>query len=77
MVTKFGTISLEVYGRRVMAERTATGWQIFYTSADGKRRRADDILVPDFVTESELVDFIADVCHEWATEKYPGVKRIP
>ncbi len=76
MVTKFETISLEVFGRRVMAARTATGWQIFYVGADGKRRPADDIMVPDFVTESELVDFIADLCHEWASEKHPGVKRI-
>ena len=59
-----------------MALKSATGWQLFYMSTEGKRRPADDILVPDFITESELVDFIADLCHEWATEKYTGVKRI-
>ena len=76
MATKFETITLDVFGRRVMASKSATGWQIFYASTDGKRRPADDIMVPDFVSESELVDFIADICHEWASEKYPGVKRI-
>ena len=60
----------------VMAERAPAGWRIFYVSPDGKRRPADDILVPEFVTESELVDFIADLCHEWATEKDSGVQRI-
>ena len=59
-----------------MASKSAAGWQLFYMSSEGKRRPADDIMVPDFVTESELVNFIADLCHEWASEKYPGVKRI-
>ena len=70
------SMKLNVFGRMVMAEKSATGWQIFYLSADGKRRPADDLLVPDFVTESELEDFIADLCHEWATEKFSQVQRI-
>ena len=70
------SIKLNVFGRMVMAERAPAGWRIFYVSPDGKRRPADDIPVPDFVTESELMDFIADLCHEWATEKHSGVLRI-
>ena len=70
------TITLEVFGRRVKAARSDQGWQMFYLSADGKRRPADDIMVPAFVTESEIVNFIADLCHEWATEKFPEVRRI-
>lgn len=49
---------------------------MYYLSSDGKRRPADDIMVPAFVTESEIVNFMADLCHEWATEKYPDVRRI-
>jgi len=70
------SITMDVFGRRVRAARSDQGWQIFYLSADGKRRPADDIMVPDFVTESELINFIADLCHEWATEKFPEVRRI-
>ena len=33
-------------------------------------------MVPAFVTESEIVSFLADLCHEWATEKHPEVHRI-
>ena len=76
MATKFKKITLDVFGRKMMIQKSATGWQIFYMSADGKRRPADDIMVPDFVTETELVEFISDLCHEWATEKHPGVRRI-
>ena len=70
------SIILEVFGRRVQAVKSDEIWQMFYLSADGKRRPADDIMVPDFVTESEIVNFIADLCHEWATEKHPEVRRI-
>jgi hypothetical protein len=59
-----------------MAARSDESWQMFYLSADGKRRPAVDIMVPDFVTESEIVNFIADLCHEWATDRYPDVRKI-
>jgi hypothetical protein len=67
---------LNVYGRQVMAARSDEGWQLFYLSADGKRRPAVDIMVPAFVTESEIVSFLADLCHESATDKHPEVRRI-
>ena len=76
MATKFEKMTLDVFGRKVMILKSATGWQIFYMGDDGKRRPAHDIMVPNFVTESELIDFIYDLCHEWATEKHPRVRRI-
>ena len=70
------SIKIDVFGRQVLAVRSEEGWQLFYLSGDGKRRPADDIMVPAFVTESEIVSFMADLCHEWATEKHPEVHRI-
>jgi len=70
------SITLDVFGRRVRAAKSDQGWQMYYLGSDGKRRPADDIMVPAFVTESEIVNFMADLCHEWATEKYPDVRRI-
>ena len=69
------SIRLDVFGRQVLAVRSEDGWQLFYLSADGKRRPTVDIMVPAFVTESEIVSFMADLCHEWATEKHPEVRR--
>ena len=70
------SIRLNVFGRQVLAVRSEDGWQMFYSSADGKRRPAVDIMVPAFVTESEIVSFMADLCHEWVTQKHPEVRRI-
>jgi hypothetical protein len=69
-------IKLEVFGKQVLAMRTNEGWSMFYLSDDGKKRPAYDILVPDFVNESEIENFLADICHEWATERNNSVRRL-
>jgi hypothetical protein len=69
-------IKLDVYGRLMLAERTASGWQLFHLGSDGKRSLARDIVIPDFIGEDELGQYLADIFHESATGKHPGVKRL-
>jgi hypothetical protein len=70
------SIRLDVFGRQVLAVKSEDGWQLFYSSADGKRRPADDLIVPPFLSESEVVSYLEDLCHEWASDKHPEVKRL-
>ena len=70
------SIKMDVFGRLVLAMQSDEGWSIYYLSGDGKRRPANDIIVPSFVNESEIENYLADLCHEWATEKYPEVRRL-
>ena len=70
------SIRLDVFGRKVLAVKSEDGWQLFYSSADGKRRPADDLVVPPFVAESEMVSFLEDLCHEWASDTHPEVQRL-
>ena len=49
---------------------------MFYLSDDGKRRPALDIFVPKIVSESEIENFLEDICHEWSTEKHNSVRRL-
>jgi len=70
------SIKLNVFGKHVLSVRTNEGWSIFYLSNDGKRRPAHDIFVPEFVSESEIETYLADLCHEWATEKNSSVRRL-
>jgi hypothetical protein len=67
-------VRLDVYGRDVLVERDVKGWSAFYVSAEGKRRVAEDIIIPGRVREEELVQYIADLCHEWAEPGYPEVR---
>ena len=69
-------IKINVFGRLILAMKSADGWSIFYQDGDGKRRRENDVIVPSFVTESEIENYLADLYHEWATAKYPEVRRL-
>lgn len=70
------SITLDVFGRRVLVVRSEDRWSVFYLGNEGKRRPATDIFVPASVTESQLQQFVADLCHEWASELYPQVERL-
>ena len=70
------SIKLDVFGKHILSKRTNEGWSIFYLSDNGKRRPALDIFVPEFVSESEIETYLADLCHEWATEKNHSVRRL-
>jgi len=69
-------IKLDVFGKKILAIRSGKDWSVFYLSGDGKRRSADDIIIPSFINENEIKVYLADLCHEWATEKYPNIKPI-
>jgi len=69
-------MKLDVFGRKMLAEHTTSGWQLFDVGPDGKRSLARDIVIPDFISESELDQYLGDVFHESATKKHPGVRRL-
>jgi hypothetical protein len=68
---------LDVFGRPVLIQRQAGEWVAFYPGADGKRSRAHDLLIPSFIaTEDELLQYLADLCHEWATPEHDRVRWV-
>ena len=66
----------DVFGRRVIVDRQGERWVAFYAGADGKKRAAKDIVIPSELGESELEQWLDDLCHEWATATQPDVRRI-
>ena len=69
-------MKLEVFGKLVEVNRRNRRWLIFYLGNEGKKRTATDISIPDNISEAEVVSYIADLCHEWATPKNPEVKVL-
>ncbi|MCW8128564.1 DUF7661 family protein [Microbulbifer halophilus] len=65
----------DIFGREVLIEKTENGWRTFYTGPEEKRRNAG-IFVPPDIPEDELTRFLSDLCHEWASERHPGVVRL-
>ena len=70
------SLKLDVFGRRVLVVKSEKDWSAFYLGNEGKRRPAADIVIPPSLSESEVEQYIADLCHEWATERHPHVKRL-
>ena len=62
-------MKLNVFGRIVEIIKDKDRWSVFYLGSEGKKRLADDILVPSSIKEEEIVEYIADLCHEWANPK--------
>jgi hypothetical protein len=65
-----------VFGRIFLVRREAGLWQAFAIGSDGKRVPAG-FVVPDFVEEAELEQYLYDLFHESATPGNGDVRRIP
>ena len=70
------SIKLDVFGKTVLAIQKDDTWEIFYLDSEGKRRIATDIQIPTFVTESDIENYLMDLCHEWSSDEHPTVKRL-
>ena len=70
------TLKFDVFGRPVIVMRIDGGWKAFYPGAEGKRRLAADIVIPPHVADDELCQYLADLCHEWASSRHPDVRQL-
>ena len=68
---------LDVFGREVEIVRRQQQWLVFYPGPDGKKRLAEDLVIPAGLAESQLIEYLADLCHEWATPERDRVCEIP
>lgn len=68
-------IKFDVFGTLMAVERHAEGWRVFVLGSDGKRSPAD-VVIPDFVQDAELAQYLDDLFHEAARPRHPSVKRV-
>ena len=64
-----------VFGRIVEVRREGALWQAYRVGMDGKRMPAG-FVIPDFVAEDELAQFLEDLFHESASPHNGDVHRI-
>ena len=75
MLKRNKIFKFDVFGRVVLIEKTQNGWASFFAGSDGKRRPAD-LVIPGSLKPQELAGYLDDLCHEWATERHPVVRRL-
>ncbi|MGM9481669.1 DUF7661 family protein [Roseateles sp. NT4] len=64
-----------VFGRLFDIERRGEQWSVLYVGNDGKRAPAG-FVIPEFVAEEELEQFLFDLFHEQAAYKKGGISRL-
>ena len=63
---------LEVFGKQLLVERYQHQWRV-WSLGEGTRRPADDLVVPVDITQKEMPEYLADLCHEWSR---PGADTV-
>ncbi|SHG80567.1 DUF7661 family protein [Ferrimonas marina] len=63
----------DVFGRRMSVKRVGEEWQLFRDSESGLRARVYDVVIPADLAQTQLSRYLADLYHEWASERHPGV----
>ena len=69
-------LRFSVFGRHYLVQREGGLWQAYALGADGKRSPAG-FVVPDFIEEDEMAQYLFDLFHESATPANGDVRRIP
>jgi len=68
-------LRFKVFGSLIAVRAVDGGWAAFRLGPDGKRRPAE-FVVPDFIAEAEIAQFLADLFHESATPTNGDVVQI-
>jgi hypothetical protein len=68
-------LRFNVFGRIIAVRRQGALWQAYAVGADGKRSPAG-FVIPDFVEESEIEQYLFDLFHENATPGNGDVRRL-
>lgn len=69
-------MKLDVFGRHVEVTRRNGTWLVFYLGNEGKKRIATDIAIPAEIGDNDVIGYVADLCHEWASQRHPNVKKL-
>jgi hypothetical protein len=69
------TLRFNVFGRIFSVQRERALWQAYAVGADGKRSPAG-FVIPEFITEEEMEQYLFDLFHESATPGKGDVRRI-
>jgi hypothetical protein len=69
------TLRFNVFGRIFSVQRDGGSWKAYAVGSDGKRSPAG-FVIPDFVEEEDVAQFLSDLFHESATPANGDVKRI-
>ncbi len=69
-------LKFQVFHQRMSVQRQNEEWLLYRESETSIRARVYDVIIPSDLAEEELARYLADIYHEFASEKYPSMTRI-
>ena len=70
-------MKLDVFGKMDIEIIKREGeWTAYRCGAEGKKRKLHELKIPNHIPESEVMDYVADIYHEWASPQNSVVVRI-
>lgn len=70
-------MKLDIYGKiDIEVIREEGEWAAFRLGDEGKKRKLHDIKFPNTLSEYEIIGYVEDLYHEWATAKNQSVKLL-
>lgn len=70
-------MKLDLFGKKEMEVIHRNGeWLAFYCGSEGKKRKAEGVVIPGSLSEPEVIEYIDDLFHEWATPSHSVVKVV-
>jgi hypothetical protein len=65
-----------VFGTLMSVRRESEQRRLYKESQTGIRSRVYDVVIPDYLTASELRGYLDDIYHEYSSERYPKVEQL-
>ncbi len=69
-------MKLNAYGKMIEVSKISGNWIVFFIGNEGKKRTAYDITLPQELKENEIVQYLEDLLHEWATPSNQTITEI-
>jgi len=68
-------IRFDVFGQLLLIRRVADRWDVIAVGEDGKRSPAG-FVIPDFIEDAELEQYLFDLFHERAVPGKGEIRRL-
>ncbi len=70
-------MKFNIFGKKIIeVVRDGGSWQAYYLGNEGKKRKAEDVLIPSELSASDIEDYLSDLFHEMATLNNNDVKKL-